>query len=81
VRELRSRGLRVEMDETHEKLGAKIRDAQLAKIPYTLIVGDKESEAKTVSPRRHGEGKDAELPSQPLAEFADKLANEARVPY
>src|SRR5256885_9470207 len=81
VRELRSRGLRVEMDETHEKLGAKIRDAQLAKLPYTLVFGDKESEAKAVSPRRHGEGKDAELPSQPLAEFADKLTGEARVPY
>jgi len=81
VRELRGRGLRIEMDESHEKLGAKIRDAQLAKIPYTLVVGDKESDAKAVSPRRHGEGKDAELPSQPLGEFADKLANEARVPY
>jgi len=81
VRELHNRGLRVEMDESHEKLGAKIRDAQLAKIPYTLVVGDRESEAKAVSPRRHGEGKDAELPAQPLAEFADKLSNEARVPY
>jgi threonyl-tRNA synthetase len=81
VRELRGRGLRVEMDETSEKLGAKIRDAQLAKLPYTLVVGDKESEAKAVSPRRHGEGKDAELPAQPLSEFAEKITKEAQVPY
>jgi threonyl-tRNA synthetase len=81
VRELRGRGLRVELDESHEKLGAKIRDAQLAKLPYTLVVGDKESEAKSVSPRRHGEGKDAELPAQPLGEFAERLFKEAQVPY
>jgi threonyl-tRNA synthetase len=81
VRELRARLLRVEMDESSEKLGAKIRDAQLAKLPYTLVVGDKETEAKAVSPRRHGEGKDAELPAQPLSEFADKISKEAQVPY
>jgi len=78
---LRGRGLRVELDESSEKLGAKIRDAQLAKLPYTLVVGDKETEAKAVSPRRHGEGKDAELPAQPLSEFADKISKEALVPY
>jgi threonyl-tRNA synthetase len=81
VRELKGRGLRVELDETSEKLGAKIRDAQIAKLPYTLVVGDKESEAKAVSPRRHGEGKEAELPVLPVAEFAEKLAREAQVPY
>jgi threonyl-tRNA synthetase len=81
VRELRGRGLRVELDESHEKLGAKIRDAQLAKLPYTLVVGDKESEAKSVSPRRHGEGKDAELPAQPLGEFGERLFKEAQVPF
>ncbi|MFL5250608.1 MAG: threonine--tRNA ligase [Myxococcales bacterium] len=81
VRELRGRGLRVELDESSEKLGAKIRDAQIAKLPYTLVVGDKESDARAVSPRRHGEGKDAELPVLPLSEFAEKLAREAQVPY
>ncbi|MFL5371428.1 MAG: threonine--tRNA ligase [Myxococcales bacterium] len=81
VRELRGRGLRVELDESSEKLGAKIRDAQIAKLPYTLVVGDKESDTRAVSPRRHGEGKDAELPVLPLSEFAEKLAREAQVPY
>ena len=48
--ELQARGLRVELDESSEKLGAKIRDAQLMKIPYTLVVGDKEVEGKGVAP-------------------------------
>ena len=44
-------GVRVETDLRNEKLGKKIREAQLKKIPYMLIVGDKELESKTVSPR------------------------------
>jgi len=78
---LQARGLRVELDESSEKLGAKIRDAQLQKIPYTLVVGDKEVEQKAVAPRRHGEGKDAEMGTLKLAEFADRLSGEAAVPY
>src|SRR5438105_7813006 len=78
---LQGRGLRVEIDETSEKLGAKIRDAQLQKIPYTLVVGDKEDEAQAVSPRRHGEGKEAEMGTLPLAAFVDQLAKEAAVPF
>src|SRR5438093_404943 len=78
---LQTRGLRVEVDESSEKLGAKIRDAQLQKIPYTLVVGDKEVEQKAVSPRRHGEGKDAEMGTLPLAAFAEQLAKEATVPF
>jgi threonyl-tRNA synthetase len=81
VRELQSRGLRVELDESSEKLGAKIRDAQLQKIPYTLVVGDKEVDGKSVSPRAHGEGKEAELGTLPLAEFAARLEKEAAVPF
>ena len=79
--QLQSRGLRVEMDESSEKLGAKIRDAQLMKIPYTLVIGDKEVEAKGVSPRKHGEGKEADLGFQTLEAFASKLASEAAPPY
>src|SRR5437870_1783612 len=78
---LQARGLRAELDESSEKLGAKIRDAQLQKIPYTLVVGDKEVEQKDVSPRRHGEGKDAEMGTLPLAAFAEQLAKEATVPF
>src|SRR5437660_2172815 len=74
-------GLRVELDESSEKLGAKIRDAQLMKVPYTLVIGDKEVEGKGVSPRKHGEGKEADLGFQPLDAFAAKLASEAAPPY
>jgi threonyl-tRNA synthetase len=79
--QLQSRGLRVEMDESSEKLGAKIRDAQLMKIPYTLVIGDKEVEGRGVSPRKHGEGKEADLGFQTLEAFASSLASEAAPPY
>ena len=49
-------GLRVELDERSEKIGYKIREAQLQKIPYMLVVGDKEAESGTVSVRMRGEG-------------------------
>ena len=49
---LRQAGLRVEMDGSNEKLGAKIRDAQLEKIPYMLIVGEKEASSGSVSLRK-----------------------------
>ncbi len=49
-------GRRVEIDERSEKIGYKIREAQLQKIPYMLIIGDKEAESGTVSVRRRGEG-------------------------
>jgi threonyl-tRNA synthetase len=53
---LKEAGLRVEVDNRNEKLGYKIREAQLNKIPYMLVVGDREVEDKTVSPRLRGEG-------------------------
>ncbi len=49
-------GLRVELDERSEKIGYKIREAQLQKIPYMLVIGDKEAESGTVSVRRRSEG-------------------------
>ncbi|WP_058307138.1 threonine--tRNA ligase [Gracilibacillus massiliensis] len=57
--ELRFAGVRVEVDERDEKIGYKIREAQTAKIPFALIVGDKEVEANAVNVRRYGE-KDSE---------------------
>jgi len=81
LEKLQARGLRVELDESSEKLGAKIRDAQLAKIPYTLVVGDKEVDGKGVSPRTHGEGKAADLGFMPLDDFIGRLAGEAAIPF
>ena len=52
--QLCDRGWRVELDGRNEKLGYKIREAQLAKIPYAIVIGDKEVAARTVAPRRRG---------------------------
>ena len=59
-RELRGAGVRVEKDLRNEKLGFKIREAQMAKIPYMLVVGDNEKESATIAPRyRTGKNLDA----------------------
>ncbi|MCY3624464.1 MAG: threonine--tRNA ligase [Candidatus Dadabacteria bacterium] len=52
--ELRRRGIRVASDLRNEKLGYKVREAQVMKIPYLLVVGDKEVETGTVAPRKYG---------------------------
>src|SRR6185295_10650137 len=54
--EMKAVGVRCELDERSESVGKKIRDAELAKIPYMLVVGDQEAEASAVSVRKHGEG-------------------------
>jgi threonyl-tRNA synthetase len=55
-RQFREAGIRIEMDGRPEKIGHKIREAELAKIPIMLIVGDREVESKTISVRRRGLG-------------------------
>jgi threonyl-tRNA synthetase len=75
---LRKRGFRVEVDDSNEKLGAKIREAQLQKIPFSCVVGDKEVEQGGVSPRRYG-GED--LKSMSLDRFVELLSKEAALPY
>jgi threonyl-tRNA synthetase len=68
--ELRAAGFRVHQDDRNEKLQAKIRDAQMQKVPYMLIVGGKEAEAGTVSVRHQTKG---DLGPRPLAEFMSDL--------
>ncbi|MGZ8433556.1 MAG: threonine--tRNA ligase, partial [Candidatus Binatia bacterium] len=70
VERLRVGGWRVEFDGRNEKLGYKIREAQLAKVPYAVIIGDKEVAAETVAPRRRG---GETLQPLPVAEFAKNL--------
>ncbi|HXG57945.1 MAG TPA: His/Gly/Thr/Pro-type tRNA ligase C-terminal domain-containing protein, partial [Thermoanaerobaculia bacterium] len=53
---LKAGGLRVEVDRSNEKLGAKIREAQLRKVPYMLVVGEKEAAAGTVAVRKRTGG-------------------------
>lgn len=53
---LKEKGVRVEVDARNEKIGYKIREAQVEKVPYMLVVGDKEMENGTVAVRKRGEG-------------------------
>ena len=71
--ELKDAGWRVELDERNEKLGYKIREAQLAKIPYAIVIGDSEVQAQTVAPRRRG---GENLAPMPLNEFIERLKSE-----
>ncbi|MDI3297669.1 MAG: threonine--tRNA ligase [Bacillota bacterium] len=74
-RELAARGLRVEVDGRNEKLGYKIRQAELEKIPYVLVVGDREASAGTVAVRSRAAGDQGALPWE---EVAGRLLEEAR---
>lgn len=71
--ELKDAGWRVELDERNEKLGYKIREAQLAKIPYAIVIGDSEVQAQTVAPRRRG---GENLGPMPLSELVERLKSE-----
>ena len=66
-------GIRVEVDERNEKIGYKIREAQLQKIPYMLVLGDKEKEAGTVGVRSR---KDGDIGAMDLDEFIAKVVEE-----
>jgi threonyl-tRNA synthetase len=71
--ELRAAGLRAELDARSEKVGKKIREAELRKVPYMLVVGEREAEAGEVAVRRHREG---DLGSMPLADFKERIVRE-----
>ena len=71
--ELIEKGFRADVDSRSEKIGYKIREAQLMKVPYMLVVGEKELENKTVSVRKRGEG---DIGAIKLGEFIQKLAEE-----
>jgi len=73
--ELRKAGIRYEVDERNEKIGYKIRDWEMQKVPYMLIVGEKEKESGAVSVRKHKEGDKGSLA---LSEFIDKIASEIK---
>nr|HPI87055.1 threonine--tRNA ligase [Bacteroidales bacterium] len=70
---LQNSDIRALIDERSEKAGRKIRDAEIRKIPYMLIVGEKEEEGGTVSVRRHGQG---DMGALPVEEFINLVKNE-----
>jgi threonyl-tRNA synthetase len=73
TQQLKNAGFRVHLDDRNEKLQAKIRDAQLQKIPYMLILGGKEAEAGTVSVRHRAKG---DLGPRPVEQFISDLRAE-----
>jgi len=74
-KELKANGILAETDNRSEKIGFKIREARLAKVPYMLVVGQKEEEEKTVSVRSRFAGDEG---VKPLAEFVEQISKEIR---
>ena len=73
VDELKAKGFRVELDDRNEKIGYKIREAQVAKIPYMVVIGDKEIEANKIGVRARKEG---DLGSMNLEDFENRMKEE-----
>jgi threonyl-tRNA synthetase len=73
ARELGAAGFRVELDERSESVGRKVRDAELARVPYMLVLGDREEEKGAVAVRSHDEG---DLGSISYREFEKRLLEE-----
>jgi len=75
LNKLKNADIRAEIDERTEKIGKKIRDTELAKIPYMLVIGEKEVNEEKVSVRRQGKG---DLGSQTLDEFSRAILEEIK---
>ena len=73
--ELKSKSIRVELDERNEKVGYKIRDWETQKVPYMLIIGEKEANAQNISVRKHKVG---DLGALSLSEFISKISDEIK---
>ena len=73
LNKLKNADIRAEIDERTEKIGKKIRDTELAKVPYMLVIGEKEINEEKVSVRRQGKG---DLGSQGLEEFIGMITEE-----
>ena len=68
--ELKAEGIRVEINKNNETLGKKIREAEMQKIPYLLVIGDKEIEAESVAVRKRGEG---DMGQMKIDKFLEKI--------
>ncbi|MBF8984187.1 threonine--tRNA ligase [Lutibacter sp. B2] len=75
MEKMKEQGIRVELDDRNEKIGYKIREAQLEKVPYMVIVGEKEMEANMISVRSRDKG---ELGSQEIDLFMNNLKEEIK---
>ena len=75
VKALEDKNVRVELDDRAEKLGYRMREGQVEKVPYLIVLGFKEQESKTVAYRLHGS---ADTTVLPLDEFVEKIDNEIK---
>ena len=76
---LEDAGIRTEIDLRNEKIGFKIREAQVQKIPYMLVLGDKEAVSGVVAVRQRGEGDVGQLtPDELLARLKEEIRTKAR---
>jgi threonyl-tRNA synthetase len=73
-KQLEAKGMRVELDDRNEKIGYKIREARLQKVPYMLVIGDSEVESGAVAVRMRGENGD--LGAMPLDDFINRAVEE-----
>ena len=76
LKELQNAGIRVKFDNRNEKIGYKIREAQMEKVPYMLVIGDKEKEENTVTIRSREK---ADVGTMKLEEFIEKIKEEVKV--
>ncbi|MBK7377439.1 MAG: threonine--tRNA ligase [Ignavibacteriales bacterium] len=76
--ELKASGFRVELDDRNEKIGYRIREAETTKIPYMIILGEKEQSSNTISVRQHKKG---DLGSFTLKDFSEKIREEINSKY
>lgn len=75
-RQLKSKDIRVKIDNSEEKMGYKIRNTQIKKIPYTIVIGDNEVSNNTLSVRKYGEQSEK---AYNVAEFIEKLTDEKNI--
>ena len=73
--ELKKAGIRAVVDDRNEKLGYRIRESQVKKVPYTFVIGDKEVESLSVAIRKRGEG---DLGAKSVSEVVDLLSMEIK---
>ena len=73
LEEIEDEGIRVELDDRNEKIGYKIREAQVQKVPYMLVIGDKEKESGEITVRSRSKG---DLGNMSLEEFVEKIQNQ-----
>jgi len=75
--ELKTRGLRIHVDVSNDKLGAKIRNARNLRYPYICVIGDAEAAASTLAVRSATDG---ELGAMSVSDFTERLLEEAKPP-